>query len=121
MNAASRFDSSIDRKKDPCNERFSRGDISGTPLPDASKHRRFNRIGRLAHGALVGGAMTLPETAKRRRTLAWYSPRGARRGLALACLAILFWLGWLSGYSQAMKAEPPHNTLPKRTHIKPFV
>lgn len=37
---------------------------------------------------------------------AWYSLRGARRGLLLAALAALLWSGWALGYLQARTAAP---------------
>jgi hypothetical protein len=35
----------------------------------------------------------------------WYSPRGARRGLAIATLTAVAWLGWAVGYLQ--HTQPP--------------
>ena len=38
---------------------------------------------------------------------AWFSPRGARRGLRLSALAVMVWLAWWAGYLEATGHEAP--------------
>ena len=40
----------------------------------------------------------------------WYSPRGARRGFALAALATAIWLGWAIGYVQGAQGPAPRTS-----------
>jgi hypothetical protein len=45
------------------------------------------------------------------RHVHWFSPRGARRGMGLAAIALLIWLGWAIGYLQGASdksAQPQH-------------